>query len=138
MSQYKDDLWYLEAIDITKKKSNLFAKFFNNYNNERSAKIVNKEIYVMRCALQPTHIDEYYYEDLVGCHVFDAANFLLGTVSAVYNFGAGDILEIQLIKEYKDMSKTKQKTKMIQFSKQSILEVDTERAIVIIDVQFLL
>lgn len=38
--------------------------------------------------------DEFYHADLIGLPVFDAGGVQLGTVRAIYNHGAGDILEI--------------------------------------------
>lgn len=38
--------------------------------------------------------DEFYHADLIGLPVFDTGGAQLGTVRAIYNHGAGDILEI--------------------------------------------
>ncbi|QRZ13682.1 16S rRNA processing protein RimM [Paracoccus methylovorus] len=38
--------------------------------------------------------DEFYHADLIGLSVYDAGGALLGTVRAIYDHGAGDILEI--------------------------------------------
>lgn len=38
--------------------------------------------------------DEYYHADLIGLEVRDPGGKLLGTVRAVHNHGAGDLLEI--------------------------------------------
>lgn len=47
--------------------------------------------------------DEFYYHDLIGMKVVDAAGATLGKVVAVHNFGAGDILELQLKTGKKEM-----------------------------------
>ncbi len=39
--------------------------------------------------------DEFYYTDLIGLTVRDPGGALLGTVRAVHNHGAGDILEVE-------------------------------------------
>ncbi len=39
--------------------------------------------------------DEYYHADLIGLPCVDAAGAALGSVVAVENFGAGDLLEIE-------------------------------------------
>lgn len=39
--------------------------------------------------------DEFYHADLIGLRVEFADGVALGTVSAVYDFGAGDVLEIR-------------------------------------------
>jgi len=38
--------------------------------------------------------DEFYHADLIGLTAVDTGGAVLGTVSAIYNHGAGDILEI--------------------------------------------
>jgi len=50
---------------------------------------------VPRSALPPLEEGEYYHADLLGLPCVDAAGEPLGTVIAVENFGAGDILEIE-------------------------------------------
>jgi 16S rRNA processing protein RimM len=50
---------------------------------------------VARSALPPLEEGEYYHADLIGLHCETAKGEMLGTVVAVENFGAGDILEIE-------------------------------------------
>jgi 16S rRNA processing protein RimM len=50
---------------------------------------------VPRDELPPLGADEYYHADLIGLPCVDAAGAPLGTVVAVENFGAGDLLEIE-------------------------------------------
>lgn len=38
--------------------------------------------------------DEFYHADLIGLQAFDTGGVLVGTVRAVHNHGAGDMLEI--------------------------------------------
>ena len=40
--------------------------------------------------------NEYYYNDLIGMNVCDQNDNIYGTITALHNFGAGDIVEIQL------------------------------------------
>jgi 16S rRNA processing protein RimM len=44
----------------------------------------------------PNDADEFYHADLVGLSVVDPAGEALGTVVAVHNFGAGDLIEVRL------------------------------------------
>jgi 16S rRNA processing protein RimM len=48
-----------------------------------------------RDALPPLEEGEYYHADLVGLLCVDEAGNALGTVAAVENFGAGDLLEVE-------------------------------------------
>jgi 16S rRNA processing protein RimM len=50
---------------------------------------------VPRSALPPLGEGEYYHADLIGLAAVSDAGEPLGTVVAVENFGAGDILEIE-------------------------------------------
>ena len=50
---------------------------------------------VPRSALPPLEEGEYYHADLIGLPCQSAGGEPLGTVVAVENFGAGDILEIE-------------------------------------------
>ncbi|MEM7767540.1 MAG: ribosome maturation factor RimM [Pseudomonadota bacterium] len=51
-------------------------------------------LHVPRSALPPAEEDEVYIDDLVGLTAQSEAGVPLGTVKAVQNFGAGDLLEI--------------------------------------------
>lgn len=50
---------------------------------------------VERTALPPLDAGEYYHADLVGLACFDQDGQPTGTVVAVENFGAGDLLEVE-------------------------------------------
>ena len=50
---------------------------------------------VDRSALPPLDHDEYYHADLIGLPVVDASGNAAGTVVAVENYGAGDLLQIE-------------------------------------------
>lgn len=50
---------------------------------------------VPRSALPPLDEGEYYHSDLIGLPCVDTSGAALGTVVAVENFGAGDLLEIE-------------------------------------------
>jgi 16S rRNA processing protein RimM len=54
----------------------------------------NTDLYVPRERLPAPDRDEFYHADLIGLAAQDAAGKALGTVVAVHNFGAGDLLEI--------------------------------------------
>jgi 16S rRNA processing protein RimM len=48
-----------------------------------------------RAALPPLEAGEYYHADLIGLPAVDLDGNRVGTVAAVENFGAGDLLEIE-------------------------------------------
>lgn len=53
------------------------------------------ELFVLREKLPQTAEDEFYYADLIGMTAKTPEGEVIGTVKAVYNFGAGDVLEIE-------------------------------------------
>jgi 16S rRNA processing protein RimM len=69
--------------------------------------------------------DEFYHTDLVGLDVLDTSGAAMGTLRAVYNHGAGDILEI-----FVPGRKT---TLMLPFTKASVPTVDLTARRIIID-----
>lgn len=54
----------------------------------------NTRLYISRDKLPEPDTDEFYHIDLEGLDVQQADGTLIGTVSSVHDFGAGDILEI--------------------------------------------
>jgi 16S rRNA processing protein RimM len=58
--------------------------------------LANLKLYVPRERLPaPTETDEFYHADLIGLAVVDPAGKNLGTVVAIHNFGAGDLIEVR-------------------------------------------
>ena len=54
------------------------------------------KLYVPRERLpEPEEPDEFYHADLIGLRVVDRAGQKRGTVVAVHNFGAGDLIEMR-------------------------------------------
>jgi 16S rRNA processing protein RimM len=51
-------------------------------------------LYAPRDRLPPLAEDEFYHADLIGLEVRDTGGAVLGTVKAVHDHGAGDLLEI--------------------------------------------
>lgn len=57
--------------------------------------IAGTRLYVPRAALpDPEEDDDYYHADLIGLAAETVDGAAVGTVKAIYNFGAGDVLEI--------------------------------------------
>lgn len=52
------------------------------------------ELYVDRDRLPPPEDEEFYYADLIGLKAVDTAGNEIGSVRAMQNFGAGDLIEI--------------------------------------------
>ena len=54
------------------------------------------ELYVDRARLPAAAEGEFYHADLIGLAALDAEGNTLGSVVAVQNYGAGDLIEIRL------------------------------------------
>jgi 16S rRNA processing protein RimM len=58
-------------------------------------KLTNTDLYVPRDRLPPIDEDDtYYHTDLIGLAAVTPEGVALGKVTALYNFGAGDLIEI--------------------------------------------
>ena len=58
--------------------------------------LVGTGVYVKRGLLPELKGEEYYHADLIGLEVRSAEGNVLGSVNALYNFGAGDLIELKL------------------------------------------
>ncbi len=70
-------------------------------------------LYVNRDVLPAPEEDEFYLDDLVGLKAVDENGAPMGVVKAVYNFGAGDVLELTKIPGVKGV-------RLIPFAKEAI------------------
>jgi 16S rRNA processing protein RimM len=52
------------------------------------------ELFVARDVLPVPAEDEFYHADLIGLTAMDEADRVIGTISAIHNYGAGDVIEI--------------------------------------------
>ena len=65
-------------------------------NRNGAEALKGQQLYVDRNTLPKTEDeDEYYHADLVGLAVVDETDTECGTVIALYNFGAGDVIDIR-------------------------------------------
>ena len=65
-------------------------------DRDTAERLRNVELFVPRERLPDTaESDEFYHADLIGLAVVDAAGGALGTVAAMHNFGAGDLIEVR-------------------------------------------
>ena len=61
---------------------------------EQADALRGTSLHVPRDRLPSLPDDEFYHADLIGLSAFDTGGELIGKVTAVYNHGAGDIVEI--------------------------------------------
>lgn len=90
-----------ETLLLTKvrllKDDMLVVKFDGIDGRDEAAMLTRRELYVLRSQLPPPDEDEFYFADLIGLAVKTVAGEDFGTIQAVENYGAGDVLDIKKI-----------------------------------------
>ena len=82
-------------------------------------------LYVDRAKLPAPAEDEFYLDDLVGLAAVDETGAPLGVVAAVYNFGAGDLIELKDIPGVKGV-------RLVPFTKEAVPSVALERKAIVV------
>lgn len=86
-----------EITHLRDAKEVLIAKVKGILDRNAAEKLTNLKLYVDREKLGETQEeDEFFHADLVGLKVENEMGNQLGTIQALFNFGAGDMLEIRL------------------------------------------
>ena len=94
-------------------------------SKEQADKMKGQRLFVPRANLPPTADDEYYVVDLLGSRAEALDGTVLGDIVAVWNFGAGDIIE------YKPPSGGP--NVRLTFSRQAVPHVDLAAKRVVLD-----
>jgi 16S rRNA processing protein RimM len=82
-------------FELTREVKNGFAAIVTGVTTKEEADALKGvQLYIERERLPNLPDDEYYHSDLMGLEVFDTGGALLGTVKAVMNHGASDLLEL--------------------------------------------
>jgi len=85
-----------EIETIRPAKDHFVARLSGICDRNAAEQLTNVKLYVPRERLpEPDEADEFYHADLIGLAVLDPAGSRLGTVIAIHNFGAGDLIEVQ-------------------------------------------
>ncbi len=85
----------LEIKSLRPVKDHFVATLAGVGDRNAAEKLANTKLCVPRERLPEPEADEFYHADLIGLAVVDRAEQRLGTVIAVHNFGAGDLLEVK-------------------------------------------
>jgi 16S rRNA processing protein RimM len=76
-------------------KDHFVARIVGIADRDAAEALLNVDLFVPRERLPPIEdADTFYHADLVGLDVVSADGAQIGTVHALHNFGAGDIIEI--------------------------------------------
>lgn len=82
------------AVRVTPKT--VIARIKGVGDRTAAEKLRNIKLYVPRSRLPAPDDGSYYHEDLVGMAAVDEAGTAIGKVAAVLNYGAGDLIEIEI------------------------------------------
>jgi 16S rRNA processing protein RimM len=98
-------------------KDHFVARLSGVADRNAAEQLASLKLYVPRERLpEPEADDEYYHADLIGLAVVDRAGRKLGTVVAIHNFGAGDLIEM--------LPEAGGKTELVPFDTATVPEVD--------------
>jgi len=84
-------------VSLREQGKGLVARIRGVGDRDAAEKLVNRELFIDRADMgEPDDEDEFYLADLAGLAVVTGDGAPFGTVRAVHDFGAGDIVEIAL------------------------------------------
>jgi len=106
----------IETLRVTPKT--LIARVKGVTDRNAAEALARTKLYIPRERLPERETDEWYRADLIGLSVFGADGELVGTVVAVQNFGAGDLIEIK--------PTSGGATVLVPFTRDTVPEVDVE------------
>jgi 16S rRNA processing protein RimM len=115
----------LQIKSLRPAKDHFVAAVSGIRDRDAAEKLANLKLYVPRERLpQLVEADEFYHADLIGLAVVNKAGEQLGTVLAVHNFGAGDLIEVRF---------SSGKTEMIAFNERNVPSVDIAAGTIVIE-----
>lgn len=86
----------VEISIVRAAKDAVIARLEGVEDRDAAEALKGHELYVDRALLPGEEEDEFYHADLIGLSALDLGGATLGTVLAVYDFGAGEMLEVDL------------------------------------------
>lgn len=132
LDNHKDKLSLLKlrSPKVVSREMIFVARFKELQDRETAQLLVGQKLYVLKDKLpEIAESDAFYFEDLVGLKILSTAQKELGHVSAVFDFGAGEILELQL--------DGYQESLMVPFLKEWVVEIDLKAGFLILDAAYL-
>jgi 16S rRNA processing protein RimM len=125
---HSEDGRIFEILEIREAKNIAIVRFRGINDRNAAEALAGLELFIERDNLPDDELeeDEFYYADLEGLEAVDEEGKSYGTVSAVYDFGAGDLLELK---------GPGRRPALIPFSEAAVLEIDLEGGKIVIDPQ---
>jgi 16S rRNA processing protein RimM len=91
-----EDGGIIEIETLRPVKDHFVATLAGIRDRDAAERLTNVKLYVPRERLPELETaDEFYHADLIGLAAFDRDGRKLGTVVAIHNFGAGDLIELR-------------------------------------------
>ena len=114
-----------EIARLKARKDGFIATLKGVGDRNKAETLKGVELFVPRNRLPALQDDEVYIHDLIGATVVDGSGEIFGTVVAVPNFGAGDLIEIR-----PDGSRD---TVLVPFARSYVPEIDLAKREIVID-----
>ena len=90
----RDETGHVWRLRVKERRKEVVVVHLDGIDDRDQAAALNgRRLFVSRDVLPATDDDTFYHADLVGLAVLDASGGSVGTVHALHDFGAGDILE---------------------------------------------
>ncbi|MEK1855799.1 MAG: ribosome maturation factor RimM [Phyllobacterium sp.] len=114
-----------EVLDIRPAKTVVVVRF-RGVNDRNMAEALNgTTLFIDRSQLpQDLEEDEYYHSDLIGLEAIDAEGKRHGKVSAMFDFGGGDLIELTI---------PGRRPMLIPFTQAAVPHVDVKAGHIVID-----
>ena len=106
----------IESLRVTPKA--LIARIRGVTTRNAAEALNGTRLYVARSRLPKRDEEEWFHSDLIGLSAVDDQGEPVGTVVAVQNFGAGDLIEVKPAKGGP--------TVLVPFTREAVPEVDVE------------
>ena len=106
----------VESLRVTPKA--LIARIRGVTTREAAEALARTRLYIARARLPERGEEEWYHSDLIGLAAVDMKGEPVGTVVAIHNFGAGDLIEVK--------PATGGPTVLVPFTRDTVPEVDVE------------
>ena len=94
-------------------------------DRNQAEELIGTGFYVSKSVLPALAEEEFYHADLIGLALKESASGTeIGKVEGLYNFGAGDLIDIRL--------KGKKSTEMLPFNRQYVPEINIKDGYIIV------
>lgn len=111
-----------EVVEARVHGAAVIAKLKGIEDRDQAARLKGQWVVLPRTSLPRPKKDEYYWVDLIGLAVVNTEGVSLGTVKALLETGANDVLVVEGERE-----------RLIPFIRQVILDVDLDAGVIRVD-----